>query len=189
MGQRLNIEIHRNGELLANCYYHWSAYTQDSITLVKQIINADDMDQYAFQHNRDIAYAVYLLMQTGAALTKPELSYVDEPSPILDFFAHCANRDNGLIAVSPDEMRETRNWEEARVTIDIGTKEIDFGVLIDYDYFDSEEKLEYNEEVNILDIDPHHIPFDRFNEFAYYFTEVEGKHFRCADGNVYIAIY
>lgn len=34
MGQRLNIEIHNNGELLTNCYYHWSGYTKCALDFV-----------------------------------------------------------------------------------------------------------------------------------------------------------
>lgn len=30
MGQSLNIEIWNNGEVLANAYYHWSAYTESA---------------------------------------------------------------------------------------------------------------------------------------------------------------
>lgn len=35
MGQRLNIEIIREGNLLTNAYYHWSGYTSSAITLSK----------------------------------------------------------------------------------------------------------------------------------------------------------
>lgn len=39
MGQRLNIEIVKNGEVLANSYYHWAAYSEVAIDLAIQIIN------------------------------------------------------------------------------------------------------------------------------------------------------
>lgn len=31
MGQRLNIEVIKNGKVVGNCYYHWSAYTLSSL--------------------------------------------------------------------------------------------------------------------------------------------------------------
>ena len=39
MGQRLNIEIVKNGEVLANSYYHWSGFSNSSIDLAIRIIN------------------------------------------------------------------------------------------------------------------------------------------------------
>ena len=38
MGQRLNIEILKDGDCIANCYYHWGAYTSPTIHLVKEIL-------------------------------------------------------------------------------------------------------------------------------------------------------
>jgi len=38
MGQRLNIEILKGGKILANAYYHWSAYTLPALELCKGII-------------------------------------------------------------------------------------------------------------------------------------------------------
>lgn len=40
MGQRLNIEIVNGETSLANCYYHWSAYTSSALGLTRQIIDA-----------------------------------------------------------------------------------------------------------------------------------------------------
>lgn len=39
MGQRLNIEILKNGEVLANSYYHWSGFSNSAINLTIYIIN------------------------------------------------------------------------------------------------------------------------------------------------------
>lgn len=38
MGQRLNIEMKTKGKVVANCYYHWSAYTMTALQLTKEII-------------------------------------------------------------------------------------------------------------------------------------------------------
>lgn len=38
MGQRLNIEIMKNDKVLANAYYHWSAYTESALELCACII-------------------------------------------------------------------------------------------------------------------------------------------------------
>lgn len=36
MGQRLNLSINKNGKVLANCYYHWSGYTNSAIQKCKK---------------------------------------------------------------------------------------------------------------------------------------------------------
>ena len=38
MGQRLNIEIMSGEKVLANAYYHWSAYTASAAELTKIIL-------------------------------------------------------------------------------------------------------------------------------------------------------
>lgn len=38
MGQRLNIEIVKDKKVLANCYYHWSGYSNSAVNLAIQII-------------------------------------------------------------------------------------------------------------------------------------------------------
>ena len=34
MGQRLNIEIKKDSKVLANAYYHWSAYTSSALQML-----------------------------------------------------------------------------------------------------------------------------------------------------------
>lgn len=36
MGQRLNIEIWKDGKVLANAYYHWSAYSVCAVDLARK---------------------------------------------------------------------------------------------------------------------------------------------------------
>lgn len=40
MGQRLNIEIFNNGQVVVNAYYHWSAYTRSALELTAKVISA-----------------------------------------------------------------------------------------------------------------------------------------------------
>lgn len=42
MGQRLNIEIVKNGEVLANSYYHWSGFSDCAVNLTEKIIKDYD---------------------------------------------------------------------------------------------------------------------------------------------------
>ena len=73
MGQRLNIEIWDKGQVLANAYYHWSAYTLLALKLIEKIItNVDNL----VECDNDRLKAVWLLQLTGAGLTQDELSTI-----------------------------------------------------------------------------------------------------------------
>ena len=40
MGQRLNIEIKKDSKVLANSYYHWSAYTSSALQMLPKSIDS-----------------------------------------------------------------------------------------------------------------------------------------------------
>lgn len=162
MGQRLNIEIIKNGEPLANSYYHWSAYTSSSLELAKKIIENKDK----IQHQNDVIRAVRLLEVTGALLTTDE---IEEAKKLADNeeFGAAVNRSDGLIAITSKGMESTRTWEEGRVEIDMGEETVNFNVVSFYntkkeymEYCDASEE-DYNElPVKTMGLDA--IPFDQF---------------------------
>lgn len=151
MGQRLNIEIHENGELLANSYFHWSAYTSSAIELTKEALSVYD----SIITNNPIQKAVRMLEETGAGIQEEELRDVvvknDRLLNQLRFSRTSEDRNQGFIHVLEDDMYRTRDWDEGRVTIDIGDDTICFDVL----YTDTVEymldAMEWTEE----DLPPH----------------------------------
>lgn len=151
MGQRLNIEIKCNDELIANSYFHWSAYTGSSIELVKEILNLYDdvVSNYSVQR------AVSLLELTGAGIQEEELQRVvldaDKDIQRLKFKRMSHNRNQGFIHVLQPDMDNTRDWDEGRVTIDIGDDTIIFDVL----NIDTVEYLIEEYEWNEDDLPPH----------------------------------
>lgn len=138
MGQRLNIEIKSKGKVLANSYYHWSAYSERALELVKKII-----DNFQEIHDdNEMIRAVKLLGLTGAGLTREAIHYAYKNIDNFDltaddgkgFFSRylipmAIDRNNGLINISDKEMQDTRYWEEGRITINIDRKTFDFDVL------------------------------------------------------------
>ena len=139
MGQRLNIEIWNNGQVLANAYYHWGGYTSSSLGFTRKIIdsigsiNCDD----------DRLKAVLLLQTTGAGLTEDE-----RESVLAQNFTNltpCYGRNEGLIAVTDKGIQSTRTWEEARVTIYLDEERIEFDVGY------REKRWDYDRECDELD--------------------------------------
>lgn len=173
MGQRLNIEITNNGEVLANAYYHWSGFTNSALDLTDTILNNID----EIQSDNVIDRAIHLLESTNAQLTQKERAYAVETLGLTNLATSNnktpIDRNDGLIAVSESGMKETRDWEEARVTLDLSEKTIYMNI------HSIESKEEFIGEVNpdgnnlkteydklpICDINlDDDVPFENFDE-------------------------
>lgn len=147
MGQRLNIQIQRGETILANAYYHWSAYTGSALELLKTI--HEKWDELSTEEN-DVIRAVRLLEATGAGLTQEELAHTSilgegfVPGNVL------INRNNGLIAVSAEGIAETNDWAEGGAIIDLDDAMVSFDVFYAYD--DREHILSDYEEDEIADL-------------------------------------
>ena len=127
MGQRLNIEIRRkkDNKILANSYYHWSAYTYSSLKLANEIME-NIYDVIRNDKVRDEIKAIQLLQTTGAGLLEQEYNLLNEEDKT--YCSLATNRNLGLISFTEKSMEETRTWEEGRltITIDFDNKEYDF---------------------------------------------------------------
>lgn len=165
MGQRLNIQIVTDEEnVLANAYYHWSGYTCCSMELTKKIVDAIIGSKMPETNQK--LYAIELLELTGALLTEDEKEYAkkniegfDSSNPLNHRVA--VSRNEGLIAVSPEEISNTQRYEEARVDIDIVAQTISFGAI-----WNNENDEDDNEEAKYIldgDFDFCCIPFDKLD--------------------------
>ena len=126
MGQRLNIEIVNGETSLANCYYHWSAYTLSALNLTKAVIDAY-FDSEAIV---GVKMAVELLEATGGGVNETERAEIQKQADKFGYikFKDCTDRNRGLISVTESGKEETRKWEEGRVTIDLGNETFKFDV-------------------------------------------------------------
>lgn len=147
MGQRLNIQIQRGETILANAYYHWSAYTGSALELLKTI--HENWDKLSNEEN-DIIRAVRLLEATGAGLTQEELFNVDILGQGFVPQNVEINRNDGLIAVSPEGIAETNDWAEGGAIIDLDDAMVSFDVFYAYD--DRKHILSDYEEDEIADL-------------------------------------
>lgn len=102
MGQRLNIEIVKNGNVLANSYYHWSAYSNCAMNLAIEIImNFEYIKKYKINdncNNHDLLFAIRLLEQTGAGLYDDNIKIAKNilGNSLIEF-KKCKDRNEGII--------------------------------------------------------------------------------------------
>ena len=139
MGQRLNIEISHEGRTLANCYYHWSAYTIPAIHLVNEIIaeyNGIMSSNDSRLKSTPELIAIRLLEKTGGGITEDEAQRIKDAKllDLMDVIIKPArSRNDGLISVTAQGMDDTRRWEEGHVDIDLGKEAVWFEVFNAYD--------------------------------------------------------
>lgn len=193
MGQRLNIEIHKDGQVLANAYYHWSGFTSSSLELLKAIV-LEGIPTVGHPDN-NILYAVWLLQTTGAGV--PDNKRTSDRCK--DFYALTPfhDRNEGVISVEDKDVAETRYWEEARINIDIGTKTFDFDCFsiidkIDYESDFAECGCPKFDTLPTVHFDFNGIPFDKFDDFLQLMEEIESfksGYFRvCGSDEIYCVI-
>ncbi len=162
MGQRLNIEIWNNGKVLANAYYHWSAYTNESANLANKAL--EYIKNNPMPNDNELLYAIRILEATGAGLTDREIEYAKSFPALNDItFAECNGRNFGLLGISEKEINSTRSWSEGNVFIYLDENRLSFNVFIKQDAWEwcKKQREEYeNENADFKKLDVMTFNFD-----------------------------
>ena len=120
MGQRLNLGIRKKGKIIANAYYHWSAYTASAFEIVDQAycyLKANSTEP-------ELMRCVHALEATGAGLEQQEFEYVQSRRDLCrKTFKKATDRNEGLLAISPRGIQDTEDWAEETAYIDIDNPE------------------------------------------------------------------
>ena len=172
MGQRLNLEIWNNGKVLANAYYHWSAFTESSAEIISKALNY--IENNTLEDNNALLYAVRILESTGAGLTEDEIAYANTINELKGkAFSPCVNRNYGLIAITEKGIEDIRYWEEYSAYIYIDEKRISFRILYEQKSWEYEkmQKEEYDNIVSARDLQRKEwniddIKFDSWKKFS-----------------------
>lgn len=162
MGQRLNIEFASKGETIANCYYHWSAYSHEALNLTQELVEVIKDRRVA---ETDIELAIRAFEATGAGVNPKEQLRIQQYDSLKNLeIKKTTDRNNGLISLTQKGIEETRFWEEGRVTINLDTNTFDFKVYLFYTKEEWEEDMQDFEGSLALFINPEQfsgIPFDQ----------------------------
>ena len=156
MGQRLDLSINYEGVVLANAYYHWSAYSDCAARItIRAIDKLNEMMSGEYDKNMQwsdadkLRIAVEMLTYTGAGFNDEERDRIENSNnPLFENIriSPAIDRNKGLISVTRDGIDETEKWEEGRVDIDLATMKIDFMVFISYDSIEEYIKYNFDEE-------------------------------------------
>lgn len=120
MGQRLNLQIiNETTNVGLNVYYHWSGYSASALAIGKEFL--DMYNKELFKDEDFMVRCAKLLKETGAQFSKKETNYINKyfqpeiAKKLLEGGPEKANRNMGLLSVSPGGILETIYWEEACV--------------------------------------------------------------------------
>lgn len=196
MGQRLVINIYSKGEILANAYYHWSAYSLGSLDELRPIIKeleTPEEQEYKF----GVLDAIKLLQVTSAELTDKEFDEIKKLYPSFKRKTERIDRNDGLIAFTEKGKSTNMLWSEGIIEVFVDDKTFDFSIVFPVE---SREKLKEFYQLDELDMpdefgSPFYsfelIPFDRFEEFySFVETVIRGEGVvRFPDGSFAVFVY
>lgn len=142
--------------VLANCYYHWSAYTTSAAYTTIGIMEKLEQPGQPARSNittavQQLCRAVHALMDTGATFDHEEkqatltilhmlydTAYPDEPDVAHDINnlmvtlnndTRDVDRVDGMIAVTNDAIVDNASWSEGDVSISVDDNTCNFGVI------------------------------------------------------------
>lgn len=131
MGQRLVVTIQSGKRDICALHYHWGAYPFDSVMLLDEIVQElmKIGKKKAGASDEDIQLAMILFAEkNGGGISGgkngSEWKYVKNVFPEEKFKADGINRNNGLIAISPEEICSLNNWADGVANIDLEAQEI-----------------------------------------------------------------
>ena len=157
MGQRLCINIvDKDNHVLANGYYHWSAYTESALHLSQSAIETFYENHTSF-NGRELA--IKMLEATGAGVNEDERLAINNDRELCSYdYKDCTGRNDGILSVTERGIRDTENWAEGMITINIDTETL----CLDVCYWDEAGYLEeaYGEDLTFSYEDLPQFPFD-----------------------------
>ena len=133
--------------------------------------------------------AVRLLEHVGAGLNDRERENIKNYPEFADLtIQDCVDRNTGLLSVTPEGIKETEDWEEERVTINIEEETVIFTVF----WIESKEEFfEFNDQeaydaLQINDYNPDtEVSFEGFHTITdLYNNTLSGWGYRLPNGDV-----
>lgn len=124
MGQRLVVHVVSNHQDIAAIYYHWSAYTVDTLDEIKTLIDAFNAKGFDFStmSKEEAQLAVIKTLEAnGGGVYEDDLPAAKSLFPT-ESFNESPDRSFGLVAISSGGMANLNQWAEGRAMIDLSKR-------------------------------------------------------------------
>lgn len=142
MGQRLVIEVVKNGRSAGTFYYHWSAYTLSALEEAKSLIEAlDEADTKTFPSTQRALIEIARTKKSGL-WSEAEAMWISQHFGGTDTNME-RDRNEGVLALSKAGQENMRAWAEGSITLDLDHRTVSNDVFDGaYDLDDLNESLE-----------------------------------------------
>lgn len=149
MGNRLNVELMNGDKVLCGCCWHERAFTDEALDVVECIVKTyDDI----FNSSRvDLYIAIKIFELMGGGIIGIERQRIKDQCALFNekmggdaYIRPARSVYDGIISITEESIRETRQWEQARVKVDLAHRTFDFHV---HYYTYQEEYIEFCDQV------------------------------------------
>lgn len=156
MGQRLVVTINNEGRAIAAIYYHWSAYTTSALAETQRIIHC--IYNHKDETEKELLFRLVRFCEAnggGIDGKDEERKYIQSMFPNETFRQGGYSRNDGLIALSPNGIKEMQGWSEGDVDIDLSDDSVGFGVYCGYENVDEfiENRKDWDEDFDESELD------------------------------------
>lgn len=160
MGERLVIDIEKDGKTLAKVYYHWSGYTCCAIAECIKLINDWKEKKGTLEPAEMTLFNI--IRSYGGGISQDadlenEVKHLEALNLGLPIGETKGSRNEGLIAFTEEGMKSHDSWAEETATIYLDREEPTFEVsgtfygVYEEDYDDFEKRILGAVEYNIFD--------------------------------------
>lgn len=160
MGERLVVDIEKNGNTLAKVYYHWSGFTSCAIDECVKLINSWKEKKGTTEPAEMTLFNIIRSYGGGISQNvclENEVKHLEALNSGLPIGETQGSRNEGLIAFTEEGMKYHDMWAEETATIYLDREEPTFEVsgtfyaIFEEDYEDFEKRILGAVKYNIFD--------------------------------------
>ena len=196
MGQRLVVNVVGKSMRLVSIYYHWGAYSTDSMYIAKELVEAL-MDQNNPIRDPRLRVLRYI-ESTGGGINggegSSEWEYITKMYPDETFKKEGISLYDGLVAFSKEGIEEMQKDVRGELIINLDNRTVNNTVFWeewsgDIDAFNEsycyeDDEVLTLEDIPVLNFNPTELPFNEVSDFLEALENLEGPHFIAGDSDV-----
>ena len=153
LGERLNLALNFEGQVIANVYFHWSATTFEGLCMAIDIVKSLQNGVPTLSHNSLLLADFGLTMNSDAGYNEESLQYMNEHYP-QQIFRKPESRTYGLIGITAADKEKNEAFADATITISMDEHNqmyIDMGMIEGFQDYATFEK-EFVDEHELRDV-------------------------------------
>lgn len=153
LGERLNLALNLEGQVVANVYFHWSATTYEGLCMAIDIVKSLQKGVPTLAHDHLLLADFALTIDSDAGYSEESLQYMKALYP-QQIFRKPESRTYGVIGITATDKEKNEAFADATITISMNKPNqiyIDMGMIEGFQDYATFEK-EFVEEYELSDV-------------------------------------